>query len=174
MVIADYLRDCGYKVVEGVNAAEALAVLEAGKKIDVVLAEIRLAGSLDGFEATTATSATASAASFCHSRDCFFVTPRSASWIPWRELNFPLPPGSRSPRSAIFLTTSTQLGLTSWKEDDYPSQAFSAAGLSSQPACRSIGHRAQICMTNPYLHDQSLSLTHCPAGLTGGAFLCRC
>jgi CheY-like chemotaxis protein len=63
MVIADYLRDCGYKVVEGVNAAGALrcwkpekserrrspAVLEAGKKIDVVLAEIRLAGSLDGF-----------------------------------------------------------------------------------------------------------------------------
>jgi Response regulator receiver domain len=49
MVIADYLRDCGYKVAEGGNAAEALAVLEAGKKIDVVLAEIRLAGSLDGF-----------------------------------------------------------------------------------------------------------------------------
>jgi CheY-like chemotaxis protein len=49
MVIADYLRDCGYKVVEGVSADDALAVLEAGRKIDVILAEVRLAGSLDGF-----------------------------------------------------------------------------------------------------------------------------
>jgi CheY-like chemotaxis protein len=49
MVIADYLRDCGYKVVEGVSADDALAVLEAGRKIDVIMAEVRLAGSLDGF-----------------------------------------------------------------------------------------------------------------------------
>jgi CheY-like chemotaxis protein len=49
MVIADYLRDCGYKVVEGVNADEALAVLEAGTKIDVILTEVQLSGSLDGF-----------------------------------------------------------------------------------------------------------------------------
>ena len=49
MVIADYLRDCGYKVVEGVNADDVLAVLEAGRKIDVILAEVRLAGSVDGF-----------------------------------------------------------------------------------------------------------------------------
>ena len=44
MVIADYLRDCGYKVVEGVSADEVLA--EAGRKIDVIMAEVRLAGSL--------------------------------------------------------------------------------------------------------------------------------
>jgi DNA-binding response OmpR family regulator len=50
MVIADYLRDCGHKVVEGVNADDVLAVLGAGKKIDVVLAEVRLTGSVDGFE----------------------------------------------------------------------------------------------------------------------------
>jgi CheY-like chemotaxis protein len=49
MVIADYLRDCGYKVVEGVDADDVLAVLEAGRKIDVIMAEVRLAGSLDGF-----------------------------------------------------------------------------------------------------------------------------
>jgi hypothetical protein len=48
MVIADYLRDCGYKVVEGVSADEVLAVLDAGRKIDVIPAEVRLAGSLDG------------------------------------------------------------------------------------------------------------------------------
>jgi CheY-like chemotaxis protein len=49
MVIADYVRDCGYKVVEGVSADDVLAVLDAGRKIDVILAEVRLAGSLDGF-----------------------------------------------------------------------------------------------------------------------------
>jgi CheY-like chemotaxis protein len=49
MVIADYLRDCGYKVVEGVNADDVLAVLDAGRKIDVILAEVQLAGSVDGF-----------------------------------------------------------------------------------------------------------------------------
>ena len=49
MVIADYLRDCGYKVVEGVNADDALAVLGAGKKIDVILTEVQLASRMDGF-----------------------------------------------------------------------------------------------------------------------------
>jgi hypothetical protein len=32
-----------------VNADDVLAVLEAGRKIDIVLAEVRLAGSVDGF-----------------------------------------------------------------------------------------------------------------------------
>jgi CheY-like chemotaxis protein len=43
------LRDCGYRVVESVNADEVLAVLEAGTKIDVILTEVQLAGSIDGF-----------------------------------------------------------------------------------------------------------------------------
>jgi CheY-like chemotaxis protein len=50
MVIADYLRDCGYKVIEGVNADDALAVLQAGRKIDVILAEVQVTGGIDGFE----------------------------------------------------------------------------------------------------------------------------
>jgi CheY-like chemotaxis protein len=45
MVIADYLRDCGYKVVEGTNADDVLAVLGAGRKINIILAEVQLAGS---------------------------------------------------------------------------------------------------------------------------------
>ncbi len=49
MVISDYLRGCGYKVVEGVRADDALAVLGAGTKIDVILTEVQLSGSLDGF-----------------------------------------------------------------------------------------------------------------------------
>jgi DNA-binding response OmpR family regulator len=49
MTIADYLRGCGFKVFEGVSADEALAVLEAGRKVDIILAEVQLAGSMDGF-----------------------------------------------------------------------------------------------------------------------------
>jgi CheY-like chemotaxis protein len=49
MVIANYLRECGYKVVEGVRADEVLTVLQVGTAIDVILAEVRLAGSVDGF-----------------------------------------------------------------------------------------------------------------------------
>ena len=40
MVIADYLRDCGYKVIEGVSADDVLAILRAGRKIDVILGVI--------------------------------------------------------------------------------------------------------------------------------------
>jgi DNA-binding response OmpR family regulator len=37
------------RVVEGVNADDVLAVLGAGTKIDIVLLEVQLAGSIDGF-----------------------------------------------------------------------------------------------------------------------------
>jgi CheY-like chemotaxis protein len=49
MVIAAYLRECGYTVVEGVTAADAFTVLEAGRKIDVILADVQLTGGVDGF-----------------------------------------------------------------------------------------------------------------------------
>lgn len=45
--VADYIRECGYKVYEAVSAAEALEVLRAGHKVDVVLSEA--SGSVDGF-----------------------------------------------------------------------------------------------------------------------------
>jgi len=48
MIIADYLRDCGYKVFEGVTADDVLIVLESGQKIDVIFAEVQLSGSMDG------------------------------------------------------------------------------------------------------------------------------
>jgi CheY-like chemotaxis protein len=48
--LAHYLRDCGYRVVEAVNADEALAVLShPNVKIDVVFSDLRMPGSLDGF-----------------------------------------------------------------------------------------------------------------------------
>ena len=48
MAIAEYLRDCGYKVIEAVSADEALAVLEhIEAKLDVVFSDIEMPGSLE-------------------------------------------------------------------------------------------------------------------------------
>jgi len=50
MVIADYLRRCGYKVIEAAGADEAVAVL--GREdvvLDVVLSDVEMPGTMDGF-----------------------------------------------------------------------------------------------------------------------------
>lgn len=50
LVLCDYLRECGYRVLEASNATEAIAVLdESGLPIDVVLSEVQLPGDMDGF-----------------------------------------------------------------------------------------------------------------------------
>jgi DNA-binding response OmpR family regulator len=49
MTIADYLRSCGYKVFEGVTADDVVTVLGTEHKIDIVLVEVLLTGSMDGF-----------------------------------------------------------------------------------------------------------------------------
>lgn len=48
--ISDYLRECGYKVLEGVAVADVWTVLHSGRNIDVILAEVKLPGDSDGFE----------------------------------------------------------------------------------------------------------------------------
>lgn len=48
-VIAGYLRECGYRVLEGVTAEDVLAVLEAGESVDIIFSEVKLSGELDGF-----------------------------------------------------------------------------------------------------------------------------
>ncbi len=51
LVIAEYLRGCGYKVVEASSADEALTVLgQVDIDIDVVFSDIEMPGSMDGFE----------------------------------------------------------------------------------------------------------------------------
>jgi CheY-like chemotaxis protein len=46
MPIAQYLRDCGYKVIEAVNADEAIAVLTHKETIvDVVFSDIEMPGA---------------------------------------------------------------------------------------------------------------------------------
>ena len=48
---AEYLRLSGFTVVEAANAAEALAAFAAGKSVDVVFSDVRLAaGTMDGFK----------------------------------------------------------------------------------------------------------------------------
>src|SRR5262245_33046990 len=50
MTISDYLRDCGYKVFEAANADEARTILQkADREIDLVLSDIEMPGSMDGF-----------------------------------------------------------------------------------------------------------------------------
>lgn len=53
-VIADYLRHCGYAVVEAATTDEAMAALgEASLSIDVILCDISALGSRSGFELAT-------------------------------------------------------------------------------------------------------------------------
>jgi DNA-binding response OmpR family regulator len=49
MVVADYLRECGYAVIEGVSADDARKVFQSGRQIDFVLTEVTLPGDSDGF-----------------------------------------------------------------------------------------------------------------------------
>lgn len=49
MAIAEYLRDCGYKVLEAATGDEAIRVLAGGLAVDVVFSDIQMPGAADGF-----------------------------------------------------------------------------------------------------------------------------
>jgi DNA-binding response OmpR family regulator len=49
MVIAEYLRTCGYKVIEAGSAGDVLSVLASEFPVHVVFAEITGLGTIDGF-----------------------------------------------------------------------------------------------------------------------------
>jgi CheY-like chemotaxis protein len=54
MVLADYLQDCGFKVIEAANADEAMAIAtEPTVTIDLVFSDVRMPGSIDGFALAT-------------------------------------------------------------------------------------------------------------------------
>ena len=46
-VIADYLRDCGYQVIEANDASEAVALLTL-EPPDLVFSDVRMPGEMDG------------------------------------------------------------------------------------------------------------------------------
>ena len=49
MTVADYLRECGYRVVEAITGEEALSILGAGITVDTILSTVKLQGAIDGF-----------------------------------------------------------------------------------------------------------------------------
>jgi CheY-like chemotaxis protein len=50
MLLSEALRQEGYAVVEAANADEALSVLEFSISPDVLITDVRMPGSIDGFE----------------------------------------------------------------------------------------------------------------------------
>jgi DNA-binding response OmpR family regulator len=48
--ISDFLRECGYRVIEGVDAEDVREIIKSGTRIDVLLAEVHLLGASSGFE----------------------------------------------------------------------------------------------------------------------------
>ena len=49
LVVADLLNESGFRVIEAAHAAEALAVLEAGIAVDVLLADVDMPPGMDGY-----------------------------------------------------------------------------------------------------------------------------
>jgi DNA-binding response OmpR family regulator len=48
--ISDFLRDCGYRIIEGVDADNVREIIQSGTRIDAVLSEIHLSGARSGLE----------------------------------------------------------------------------------------------------------------------------
>ena len=54
LVIADYLRECGYRVHEAANSAEAIEVLQSPDvSVDIVFSDVLMPGEMDGFGLST-------------------------------------------------------------------------------------------------------------------------
>jgi len=50
MIVSDSLREAGLNVVEAFNADEAISILHSGVRIDLMLSDVRMPGSMDGLE----------------------------------------------------------------------------------------------------------------------------
>ena len=48
MPIAEFLRDCGYIVIEASDASEAIAAIAAEPSVGVVFSDVRMPGQMDG------------------------------------------------------------------------------------------------------------------------------
>jgi CheY-like chemotaxis protein len=46
--ISEYLRDCGYTVLEAGDAQEAVAAIDTEPSVDVVFSDVRMPGRMDG------------------------------------------------------------------------------------------------------------------------------
>ena len=52
--IVSHLQDAGWRVLEADSAEQAMAMLNAGQHIDILLTDIQLAGELSGWDAAEA------------------------------------------------------------------------------------------------------------------------
>jgi CheY-like chemotaxis protein len=48
-IVAAYLRERGFDVIEASGADEAIRVLQAGVRVDIVFSDVNMPGSMDGF-----------------------------------------------------------------------------------------------------------------------------
>jgi len=48
LTISDYLRNCGFRVLEASNAGEALSVFAAGEPIELVFSDVSMPGRMNG------------------------------------------------------------------------------------------------------------------------------
>jgi CheY-like chemotaxis protein len=48
VLIVDYLKDVGFEVIEAVNGAHALAVIDQTERIDAVFTDVHMPGNMDG------------------------------------------------------------------------------------------------------------------------------
>lgn len=49
LAVAEYLRDCGYRVLEAASGLDAKAVLESGIAVDVLFSDVMMPGEMNGF-----------------------------------------------------------------------------------------------------------------------------
>jgi DNA-binding response OmpR family regulator len=49
LVIADYLRDCGFEVIEAASGDEAAEVLQSAVPLDLVFTDVQMPGHINGF-----------------------------------------------------------------------------------------------------------------------------
>ena len=52
MVLAQYLRECGYEVLEAATSDDVLALFDSGRRIDILLLDAQISGGLAGFTLT--------------------------------------------------------------------------------------------------------------------------
>ena len=48
LILSDELRDAGYDVIEAFNADEALTVLRSLVRVDLIISDVRMPGTVDG------------------------------------------------------------------------------------------------------------------------------
>lgn len=53
MMLSDLLRDAGYETVEAASADEGLQIMLTGRRLDLLITDVRMPGEIDGSELAT-------------------------------------------------------------------------------------------------------------------------